>query len=139
MLTSIFCFSPHFFVLDPFFGTGTASFPYQQYDGNFIFHAHNLPLEFMVSYGVPASIFLFIPILILSYQIYRKVFSKENSSNSPNIDKAWIISFIVFMLSQLVDVTYFDARISILSWLLLAGISNIYKEQKNKFQNKASD
>ena len=41
------------------------------------------------------------------------------------------------MLSQLVDVTYFDARISILSWLLLAGISNIYKEQKNKFQNKA--
>ena len=124
-------------LLNPFFGTGTASFPYQQYDGNFIFHAHNLPLEFMVSYGVPASIFLFIPILILSYQIYRRVFSKENSSNTPNIDQAWIISFIVFMLSQLVDVTYFDARISILSWLLLAGISNIYKEQKNKFQNKA--
>ena len=45
-------------------------------------------------------------------------------------DKAWVISIILFLFSQLVDVQYFDGRISILFWILLAGAKNIIDEDK---------
>jgi len=45
-------------------------------------------------------------------------------------DKAWVISIMLFLFSQLVDVQYFDGRISITFWILLAGAKNIIDEDK---------
>ena len=46
-------------------------------------------------------------------------------------DKAWIISFIVFLIIHFFDITYFDGRISTLSWILLAGMRAMIKEGTN--------
>ena len=40
-------------------------------------------------------------------------------------EKAWIISLFLILISQMVDVQYFDGRISIVFWILLAGARNI--------------
>ena len=54
---------------------------------------------------------------------------KDNSV----IDMGWKISVLIFLLSQLFDLTYFDVRIGLLSWLLFAGLRNIIKENGQKF------
>ena len=41
----------------------------------------------------------------------------------------WAASFI-FLISQLVDVQYFDGRISIVFWFLLAGLKTTIDEKK---------
>ena len=43
-------------------------------------------------------------------------------------DKAWIISFIIFFLIHIFDITYFDGRISTLAWILLSGMRSIIRE-----------
>ena len=44
-------------------------------------------------------------------------------------DYAWITSFIVFFFLHMFDITYFDGRVSLLAWILLAGIRQIIKEK----------
>ena len=46
-------------------------------------------------------------------------------------DKAWWGSIFIFSISQLVDIQYFDGRISIFYWILLAGIKNIIDEENH--------
>ena len=45
-------------------------------------------------------------------------------------DKAWAVSLVVLLLSQMFDVQYFDGRISIVLWVLIAGTRNIISEKK---------
>ena len=41
------------------------------------------------------------------------------------IDRAWITSCILLILMHMVDIQYFDARISIVGWILISGLRNI--------------
>ena len=47
-------------------------------------------------------------------------------------EKAWWTSFFVLLISQMIDIQYFDLRISIAFWILLAGIRSIIRENKIK-------
>ncbi|MBN97355.1 MAG: O-antigen polymerase, partial [Flavobacteriaceae bacterium] len=115
----------------PIFGTGGGSFPniYFYETGLWKGHAHNLPLELFLSYGIPAGIIILIPIIYLFIFSTKTIFF--NKLNKTSIfDKAWVISIILFLFSQLVDVQYFDGRFSITFWILLAGAKNIIDEDK---------
>ena len=46
------------------------------------------------------------------------------------LDRAWIISLISLIIMHLVDIQYFDGRISIAGWVLLAGTRNIVIENE---------
>ena len=104
-----------------FFGTGAGSFPliYEINTGFWKGHAHNIFAELAISYGLPSTI-LFIYFLFKIFIIsFRKIF-KDPINNI--IDKSiWAASFI-FILSQMVDIQYFDGRISLVFWLLIAGL-----------------
>ena len=43
-------------------------------------------------------------------------------------DQAWIIAFITFFVIHFFDITYFDGRISSLTWILLAGMRSIIED-----------
>ena len=43
-------------------------------------------------------------------------------------EKAWIISFASFLFIHMFDLTYFDGRISLLCWTLLAGLRAMTKK-----------
>ena len=101
-------------------------------------HAHNLPLELMVSYGIPAAVLIFAPIIILVVIATRKIFSEVNIQNNLIFEKAWIVSLLVLLSSQLVDVQYFDGRISILFWILLSGTKNIIIINPTNFKKDAN-
>ena len=114
---------------NPFFGTGAASFPiiYEFETGFWKGHSHNLFAELSISYGLPSTIILiafFGSILFTSFKnLYRK---KETNIK----DRAFFVAILIFLLSQLVDIQYFDGRISLVFWLLLASLKSINDENK---------
>ena len=121
---------------NPIFGYGSGSFTeiFKLETGLWKGHAHNLPLELMVSYGIPAALLIITPILTLVIFSTRKIFREVNFKTSLIFDKAWIVSLIVLLSSQLVDVQYFDGRISILIWILLSGSRNIINNNLNNYK-----
>ena len=123
-------------ISNPLFGSGSGSFPEIFLSGTGVFkgHPHNLSLELMVSYGIPGSILIITPIAIISFLSFKKIFMDHKISNSI-FDKSWVISLLILLISQMVDVQYFDGRISLFFWILLSGSRNIIRDDlslKNK-------
>tara|TARA_B100000989_G_scaffold278203_1_gene239754 strand:+ start:710 stop:2023 length:1314 start_codon:yes stop_codon:yes gene_type:complete len=111
-----------------FFGNGATSFPYFfQYETSFWKgHTHNLPLELSFSYGVPVALIILGTITFIIYKGFKNQYLNKKTILKENIyEKAWFGSLLILILGHMVDIQYFDARISIIGWLLLAGLKNI--------------
>ena len=122
-----------FIVKRPLFGWGAASFPilYRVKSGEWFGHAHNLPIELALSYGIIPSLIIFSTFTLLLYLSFKKTFNKLYINDFKKIhvfQKAWCASTLIFLFSHLFDIQYFDARISILSWILLSGLRTFLKE-----------
>ena len=114
----------------PFFGYGAESFPiiFEIETSFWKGHSHNIFLDIANSYGIPASFILCITILFILLISWRKIYLNSNYKSDYEInyfERAWWTSFFVLLISQLVDIQYFDGRISISFWVLLAGLKNI--------------
>ena len=127
--SKIFLFAIKNIIINPWIGSGAGSFPvfYLNKFNVYIGHTHNLFLELAFNYGLIIALLVFITILFLIYFGFIKIFATKFAKNINEIffDKAWWASFFVLFCSQMVDIQYFDGRISIIFWLLLAGIKNI--------------
>lgn len=119
-------------ILDkPFVGWGAASFPilyFTQY-GEWKGHPHNLFLELSISYGLITSILVFIFVGILLYGTFKKIYKSKIKNNY--YEKSWWASTIIFLIIHSFDIVYFDARISIVFWILLAGLKGVLDHPKN--------
>ncbi len=116
----------------PFFGLGAAFFPilYEVYYNPYNYterHTHNLFLELAAGYGFIVSISFLFFILYLFFSTWQFL-EKEKKVNYPYkiIDKSWIAASLIIVLSQMYDITYYDGRISIVFWVLLSGLRNIF-------------
>ena len=120
------------------YGAGSFEYLYKQSNGFFgdIQHSHNLFFELAINHGLPSSLIIFlmmIIIIILSWRVNFNHLSRNSNSTEilfENHNKAWIISFIIFFLIHIFDITYFDGRISTTAWILLSGMVCIIKEKK---------
>mgnify|MGYP001289734902 FL=1 len=118
---------------NPLFGIGAGSFT-EIFFFNTSFwkgHSHNLLLELSLSYGLPATIIFFITTSNILYLSSKKIFSC-NISNISYIDKAFWTALFFFLISQLADIQYFDGKISLIAWILMAGLKNIIFEKDYK-------
>ncbi len=117
----------------PLFGIGAGSFTeIFYYKTNFWKgHSHNLLFELAISYGLPATIILFISTSNILYLSSKKIFSNK-ITNLSYIDKAFWTSLFIFLTSQLADLQYFDGKISLITWMLMAGLKNIIVEKNYK-------
>ena len=122
----------------PIFGTGAGSFSdiFKYESGLWKGHAHNLPLELAISYGLPALILVSLPIFLLLYKLVKNIFfiKEEFEFPIPIYEKAWIISFLILFISQMVDVQYFDGRVSIIGWVLLSGLKCLVEDINKKVE-----
>lgn len=121
--------------LKPLFGFGAASFTpiFESQTSFWKGHSHNLLIELAVSYGLPVAIIIFSIISSLLIKSGRLIFHEKNILITDNIfNKAHWASIFFFCGSQIVDVQYFDGKISIVAWLLLAGLKMIISEEKRK-------
>ena len=116
----------------PFFGLGAAFFPilYDVYYNPINYterHTHNLFIELTASYGFVVSILTFGFIIYLIFQTWKKI-ETNKKKNDDIFNKSWLAASIIIVLSQMNDITYFDGRISVMFWILLAGLRNIIVE-----------
>lgn len=131
---SIWQYSIKLILQKPLFGWGADSFPYlyEQASGNWNGHAHNLILDLAVSYGLPVAFLISSFMFGLIGRLIISLKTLVNISNSSRlINKAWLASSLIFFISHLYDVQYFDLRISMIIWITFSGLRNINKEIKN--------
>ena len=123
------------FILEkPILGWGAATFPilYLLNGGlEEAQHAHSLPLEIAQTNGIPLAIILMIFVIRLFFLAFKIVFIKNKNAESV-IDKALVTSFLIIMTSHIADVTYYEGRVSLLIWILMAGLKCILDEDKLK-------
>ena len=63
----------------------------------------------------------------------KLIFNKKSQSNEfIYFEKAWWTSIFSFCFIQLFDIQYFDARLSITSWILLCGLKLMLDETRSK-------
>ena len=112
---------------NPFFGIGAGSFT-EVFFLNTNFwkgHSHNLLFELSLSYGLPSTIIFFITTSSILYFSGKKIFFSKMKIYSSYIDRAFWTALFFFLVSQLADVQYFDGKISLITWILIAGLKNI--------------
>ena len=119
---------------NPFFGIGAGSFTEIFYLNTSFWkgHSHNLFFELSLSYGLPASIIFFITTSNILYLSSKRIFFNKQKFNFSYIDKAFWTALFFFLISQLVDIQYFDGKISLIAWILMAGLKNIIIEKDYK-------
>tara|TARA_B100000886_G_scaffold340525_1_gene310838 strand:- start:8978 stop:10330 length:1353 start_codon:yes stop_codon:yes gene_type:complete len=110
------------------YGSNTFSPVFFNETGYWKGHAHNLPIELIFNYGIPTALFILLPILFIIFKSIKQTLLIENNSKVSITKKGWIIALISIMGMQLVDIQYFDARISIIGWILLAGALKIIED-----------
>ena len=116
----------------PLFGLGAAFFPilyefYYEPKSYTEQHTHNLFIELTASYGILVSLTIFIFIVSLICLSFKKLKKYEIKGKDLIVDRCWLASTSVLLISQMNDITYFDGRISVVFWILLSGIRNIVK------------
>mgnify|MGYP001437467945 CR=1 FL=1 len=131
--TEIFLSAIQLIKNNPIFGIGAASFPeiFNSQTGLWKGHTHNLLLELAISYGLPATIVIFITFTFIIFLSGKIIFFQERLDIISPIDKALWTSLFFFLISQLADIQYFDGKISIVMWILMAALKKII-ESSNK-------
>ena len=101
----------------PWLGWGAAAFSvlYPLRTGKWHGHSHNLPLELAVSSGVPAALALVGLVLVLLIVSLR-------CSRMGLFDRAWWAAVLVLVVLHGTDMPFFDSRLNIAGWILLAGL-----------------
>ena len=120
----------------PIFGWGASTFflIYNYYGGNSdAQHIHHIFLQLAYDYGIVVALIILIFISSIIFKSIRYLKSNKIITNS--IDKYWIIASMVTFIFHQLDFPYYDGRVSIILWTLLAGLKNILKEG-NKLETK---
>ena len=101
----------------PWLGWGAAAFSviYPLRTGKWHGHAHNLPLELAISHGLPVAVLLVGLVLSLLVISLRR-------GCSGLFDRAWWTAMFVLVLLHGTDLPFFDSRLNIAGWILLAGL-----------------
>ena len=102
----------------PWLGWGAAAFEmlYSQRYG-FSGHLHNLPLDLAVSFGLPVALLLLVvPIHVLVTAVRHGV------ATACITDRGWLAAFLLLAGIHATDLPYYDARLNMAGWFLLAGL-----------------
>ena len=118
---------------NPLFGTGAASFSiiYLIEKGFWKGHSHNILTELSISYGIPCMLILVFFIIGILVKSFPYIYRFKNNINDRGI---WT-AILIFLLSQQIDIQYFDGRISLIFWILLASIKCIIDENNAQIKN----
>ena len=96
-------------------------------------HTHNMPLELAYNFGIPLAFILTFFSIFLLFKGWKISLSK--GIDYFDINLYWLASLTLVFISHLNDISYYDGKISLLIWILLAGVKCMNDEKKLK--NKA--
>ncbi|MDP7995676.1 MAG: O-antigen ligase family protein [Synechococcus sp. SP2 MAG] len=101
----------------PWLGWGAAAFSviYPLRTGKWHGHAHNLPLELAIAHGLPVAALVLGLVLALLIVALRRGLTRL-------FDRAWWAAVLTLMVLHGTDLPFFDSRVNIAGWILLAGL-----------------
>jgi O-antigen ligase len=107
----------------PLTGWGLRNFTslYQAKMDLFMGHPHNLPLMLSAEMGIPATLIFYALVGWVMFSGVQWV-RAEKDWRDRTIGLTFVLAFAGCTIFSLFDVTFFDARINTLQWVLLAGI-----------------
>ena len=116
----------------PLIGYGASSFAtlYFLNTGRSTSHSHNILMDLALNYGLAISILIGSFVIKLIFDSFNKIY-RHKKEESPFFDKAWWAAGLIMMISHLYDNTYYDLRISISCWVILAGLRNVSRDKKD--------
>lgn len=103
----------------PWLGWGAAAFGmlYSLRSGFSPGHPHNLPLNLGLSFGAPVAL------LLLAVPIWVAVAAtRHGMATASPADRGWLTAFLLLASIHATDLPYYDARINMAGWFLLAGL-----------------
>ena len=96
----------------PLLGWGAATFPFLYTLRSGIMnanHAHSMPLEIAQMYGISSNdSHIFVSCLF--FKSWKIIFQDKSNLNTV-VNKAWIVSTLIILISHLSDVTYYDGEL----------------------------
>ena len=92
-------------------------------------HTHNITFELAYNFGIPLAIIMSLFIFKILKNALFTIYKKSKKNEEFLINKTWFIAVIIMLVSQINDVTYYDGKISILIWILLAGLKSLIEEK----------
>ena len=104
-------------------GMGSGTFP-QLIENSTTYwrgHPHNLVLELAFSFGLIITLIIVITIISILLRSLKIVFFQEEGVQN-TVNKSWLVSILIILFVQMVDIQYFDVRISMAIWILLSGL-----------------
>lgn len=109
----------------PWLGWGLRNFTilYQDKMDIWLGHPHNLFLMLMAEIGIPLTLILS---LIVGIILASAIFTLKHLQSGRTIVLSYLIAFIACTLFNLFDVSLFDLRVNLLTWLLLSAINGIH-------------
>ena len=98
-------------------GAGVFGVLYSQRSNFFPGHPHNLPLDLGLSFGLPVAL------LLLAAPIWTVVVAaRHGMATASPTDRGWLAAFLLLASIHATDLPYYDARINMAGWFLLAGL-----------------
>ena len=118
----------------PFLGWGSSTFAdvYKIRNVDWIVsyqHSHSMILDIAYNFGIPFAILMVFFVTKLATSVFIKLYKNPNKIKNSDVNKYWLISTLVIVISHLFDITYYDGKISILIWILFAGLKCIIEEK----------
>jgi hypothetical protein len=103
----------------PWLGWGAAAFSviYPLRTGHWHGHPHNLPIDLALSHGLPVAVLLVGFVLWLLIRAAR-----HGMAQGALFDRAWWASALILVTLHATDIPYFDSRLNVAGWVLLAGL-----------------
>ena len=103
----------------PWLGWGAAAFSliYPRRTGHWHGHPHNLPIDLALSHGLPVAALVVGLVLWLLIGTARR-----GMVRGPVFERAWWASALVLACLHTTDIPFYDSRINVAGWVLLAGL-----------------
>jgi len=103
----------------PWLGWGAAAFSliYPRRTGHWHGHPHNLPIDLALSHGLPVAA------LVVALVLWLLIGSaRRGMAAGPVFERAWWASALVLACLHATDIPFYDSRINVAGWVLLAGL-----------------
>ena len=127
----------------PILGWGAGTFPFisKNYvnSNNFVTtfqHTHNILFELAYSFGIPLTFLIGSTISRMLIIGFKKIINFKKIISNKFLYEPFLAAILIFGITHMSDVTYFDGKISILFSILLAGLKNIIEKSNDSFYKK---
>ena len=122
----------------PLLGWGAGTYPYasiyfleptiENYQ-----HTHNLLFELAYSFGIPLTFLIGLTTTRMLFLGFKKIINFNKVFSNDFLYKPFLAAILIFLVTHMSDVTYFDGKISILFSVLLAGLKNIIEKKDDLY------